>query len=298
MARPVALIARIGELRLEPGQLAWAPEQLGPQVQIAEILIGIARLEVRADVVDESVTAGIVERDAPGELVLDDRPRQHQRRAPRRIAAELGQEAGFRGEGRVLGVDDDRAGDGVGALRGRLRPAEDLDALDVPGRGRAEIELVVAEIVAVDIDRRARHRSAPERVLAGERALRVLAADDRGADRVGVGHVRRADQDLGHGRVAGVCPGDVLVGDDRDRRGGVPEVPLDLLAGDRDRIELDRPRRRCWIALREGRRRSGDGDERCEAHAAHQDKLGRHDVPHHPIKSRWLGTRPWLARSH
>src|SRR5690606_145680 len=100
------------------------------------------------------------------------------------VVADFRQIGAFRCEGWVLGVDDDGAGNGVGALRGGLRAAEDLDAFEVPDGRRSEIELVIVQVVAIEIDGGARHRTAPEGALAGQRALAILASNDRRADAV------------------------------------------------------------------------------------------------------------------
>ena len=77
-----------------------------------EVVVGLALLEVGVGVVDEGIARRVVHRQAPGE-VLRQRAGHCDRAAPRMVAADLRLVGGLGGEGRVLGVDDDRAGDRV-----------------------------------------------------------------------------------------------------------------------------------------------------------------------------------------
>ena len=54
-------------------------------------------------------------------------------------------------ERRIGGRDDDRTGDGIAPLGGRLRASEDLDLCDVPERRDAENELVVGYGPTIDL---------------------------------------------------------------------------------------------------------------------------------------------------
>lgn len=153
------------------------------------------------------------------------------------VAADLRLVGSLGAEGRVLGVDDDRPGDGVGALGGGLRAAEHLDAVDVPDRGRAEEHLVVVQVVAIEVDRRPRHCAAPEHVLPVVRALGVLAADDRRAHRVGVDHVGTAIDHLGDRGVAGLLAVDVAGAGERYRGRRVLQRAFTFLAGHDQRLE-------------------------------------------------------------
>ena len=236
LGRAVAVVVGEGELALQARNSAGQPEQLGARVEGAEVLVGTAALELRVVVVDEGVAARVVHRQAPGE-VLRQRAGHCDRAAPRMVAADLRLVGSLGAEGRVLGVDDDRPGDGVGALGGGLRAAEHLDAVDVPDRGRAEEHLVVVQVVAIEVDRRPRHCAAPEHVLPVVRALGVLAADDRRAHRVGVDHVGTAIDHLGDRGVAGLLAVDVAGAGERYRGRRVLQRAFTFLAGHDQRLE-------------------------------------------------------------
>ena len=102
-----------------------------------------------------------------------------------------------------------------------MRPAEHFDAVQVPDRRRAKEHLVVIQVMAVEVDRRAGHGAAPEHVLPVVRPLAVHPANDRSAHGVGVDHVGYALEHFVNRRVTGFLLVDFATADDRDRGGGV-----------------------------------------------------------------------------
>ncbi|MNS72358.1 hypothetical protein D3C72_1057660 [compost metagenome] len=194
------------------------------------------------------------------------------------IVADFGLIGSLRRKGRVLGVDEDRAGDGVGALRGGLRAAEDLDAVDIPDGTRAIDELVITEIMAVDIDRGARHRAGEEGDGAGIRSLCILSADDGSADIIGINDVRDILDRFRHGRVAGLFLPDFLGGFDRNGRSRVLHVARHFFTSHDDRFQHGRARRLRLLILTENRRHK-HCRQRQSADPAHQTTARA--KPHH-----------------
>ena len=69
------------------------------------------------------------------------------------------------------------------------------------------------------------------------RSLRILSADDRGADTVGIDHIGRARQDGLHIILARQFLLNIAARQDGDRRGRVLHVALHFFAGDDDRAQ-------------------------------------------------------------
>src|SRR5690606_36874259 len=88
LAGTVGVVMGEGELALQAWNRAGQPEQLGPCIQGAEILVGAAALEIRTLVVDEGVAPGIVQRQAPSE-VLRQGTRDSDGGAPRVVVADF-----------------------------------------------------------------------------------------------------------------------------------------------------------------------------------------------------------------
>ncbi|KAF1029776.1 MAG: hypothetical protein GAK34_03859 [Delftia tsuruhatensis] len=236
LAGAVAVVVGIGELGLQARNAAGQPQELHACVECAEILIGLAPLELRIGVVDEGIAPRVVHGQSRGQLLAHGAG-DGDGRTPRLVVARLQLVGPFALEAGVLGVHDDGARDGIGTLRGGLRAAEHLDALHIPDRGRAKEHLGVVEVVPIQVDGGARHRAAPEDVLAVVGALRVLPSDDGRAHRVGVDHVGHIVQHLVDRGIAGLLPGQVLAGLDRHGGGRVLELAPDLFSADHDRFK-------------------------------------------------------------
>lgn len=278
LARPVGSVIGIGQLGRKAGNFRRFPQKLEATVEFLEVLVRAGMGESRVDVIDEGVAAGIVDGHARRQLIFDQRAGNGEGAALLVIIADLRLIARFRRKGRVLGVDEDRAGNGVGALRGGLRAAEDLDAVDIPDGARAIDELVITEIVTVDIDRGARHRAGEEGDGAGVRPLRILSANDGSADTVCVNDVRNILDRVRYGRAAGLFLPDFLGGFDRDGRRRVLHVARHFFTGHDDRFENGRSGGLGLLILTENRRHK-QRRQRQNADPAHQATV--RTKPHH-----------------
>ena len=227
---------RVGEFGLQAGNAVWQPQEFQARVERTEILVGLALLEPRIVVVDEGVAPRVVHGQPRGQLLAHGAG-DGDGGAARVVVAGL-QLVGRLGlEARILGVDDDGAGNRIRALRGGLRATEHLDALHIPDRGGAEEHLVVVEVMAIEVDGGARYRAAPEDVLPVVGALRVLSADDGRTHRVGVDHVGHVMQHLVNRGIAALLLLDVLARFDRHGGCRVLEFSPDLFTADHDHLK-------------------------------------------------------------
>ncbi len=76
LARSVGGIIGIGKLGRQPGNLRRFPQKLETRVELLEVLIRARMRESRIDIVDESVAAGIINRQTRRQLILDERTRK------------------------------------------------------------------------------------------------------------------------------------------------------------------------------------------------------------------------------
>lgn len=132
LAWPVGGVVGIGQLCGKTGNFRRFPKKLEATVEFLEVLVRSLMRKGIIDVIDEGIAAGIIDRHARRQLVFDQRAGKGEGTTLLVIVADFRLIAGFRRKGRVLGVDKDGAGNGVGALRGRLGPAEHLDGVDIP----------------------------------------------------------------------------------------------------------------------------------------------------------------------
>ncbi|MNE50373.1 hypothetical protein D3C80_1449430 [compost metagenome] len=87
---------------------------------------------VQGGVVDVAIALLIVHRDSAGDLVVDQRTAPGHGRPALAVVAHVGLRRKARVEGRVPGLDDHRARQGVAALGSGLRAEEYLHLLGIP----------------------------------------------------------------------------------------------------------------------------------------------------------------------
>ena len=224
------------EQRAQTRQRGRRPEQLATDVVepvlAQNIVAGVGVSDVHVGAID---LPGHAER----QLVGDQRPGQGHARAGQIMRPENLLRHRVPVEGRVPGLDEDRAGRGVAPLQGRLRAAQHFDLLDVPYRSHAATYRFCVLHRAVH-DHRDHRRGVGALVL--RQTFRVDAADGDAAvvaggsrrDRVR----RRIDRFVD---ILNLLLLDALAGDDADAGGGPEIFALDLLAGDVDRSSTIEP---------------------------------------------------------
>ena len=150
---------------------------------------------------------------------------------------------------RLAGDDVDHAAHGVGAVDRALRPAQDLDALDIVERDGREIEFAADGRRIVDA-----HAVDEHQRMAGVAAPQAHGGGSAGAARLGHGHPRHRPQHLGdRGRRRLL---DLIARDDRDGTARLTDRDRQVIGRDHDRGNLG-----------QGRRSRRGEQERCGAEA-------------------------------
>src|SRR5688572_8637859 len=178
----------VTELDAAPGPEARLREQLEAEQAII-IVVGIGAARDVLDLARWTAAANVGGR-AESELIFYEWAGKRDRCLASVVVA--GDDAGpaFPIIGRVLAVDENRAGDRVDALRRGLRTPENFNALDVPQSGGAELQLLAGDHAAVDLQRGSGPRTAKEARQEPKHAIRVLAANR--------GPGAAAEDDIGH----------------------------------------------------------------------------------------------------
>ncbi len=221
-------------------------QQLGSEESV-DVVVRVGALHLVEDMAGRPRVTEIA-RDAKRNVIAAERPRGEGGNLPCFVVSDNPASAIFRREARVVGIDENRSGDRILPLGGRLRASEDFDTIDVPHAERAEHQLVVGDRTPIDDDRRPRPVSAEKCGKGKERAGRIQPADCRPLASV-------SELDIGDQRqqlvdVIGAARLDFVLADDGNARRSLAQGARHPFAGNDD---LGRLFRRHGLLLSNGR---------------------------------------------